>query len=212
MQDTTATDTPEPVTLNSLNGRPAPPIVTEGWKRIQAFSAETLSAFWALLAPVLLTPENASNQELINLFCRENSVSPDVLLTAVGCCEVLLKQAAANDLSPEAFGQDVAALSGGAGELSDFFTTRYPKAKSEFRKKILFETLSGHGKVMTGLQWRLDKVMHSSQGSRLDTDIVLLTLNYMESDRKGEITLQLTRDAAGELKHFCDHLLDFSKD
>ncbi len=200
----------EPIKLNCLKGQPAPPIVMAGWKRLIRFSEQARKAFWNLLAPVLLMPDQADNQNLITLFCKEHEIAPDAVLAVVGCCEVLLKQAAALDLTVEAFRQDLLSLSDDGADLADFVSERYPEAKKELRQKILMASLADHGKVMTDLAWRLDKVQHSSKGNHLNTDIVLLTLHYREGQSPGTITLQLTRETARMLRHFCDRFDDRS--
>jgi len=201
----------EPIKLNCLKGQPAPAIVTAGWKQLTRFSELARKAFWTLLAPVLLMPDHAANQNLIAIFCKEHEIAPDAALAVVGCCEVLLKQASALDLTVGAFRQDLLSLSDDGGDLAEFVSSRYPEAKKELRQKILMEALAAHGKVMTDLEWRLDKVQHSSKGNHLNTDIVLLTLHYREGQNQGAITLQLTHKAAQNLRNFCDRFDDRDK-
>lgn len=204
---------PEPTkqqtTLNCLEGQPAPPVVIEGWKQLCALPRTCRESFRLLLESVLMNPENATNKELILLFSKEHDVPPESLWSAMGCCELLLKQAAALDLPQDRFRQDIEALTGGSpDDLGQFILTRYPDAIEGLRRQILLESLAGHGKVMTGLQWRLDTLKHSSKGNNLNTDIVLLTLSYREGQNENSITLQLTEDAARQLKKFCDRFTD----
>ncbi len=206
MQTKSDTSRPE-IKLNCLEGRPAPPVIIEGWKQLGAFPRSARESFWLLLAPVLMNPGNATNQELITLFCKESEISPENMLAAMGCCELLLKQAAALDLSEDQFQQDLSTLSADQpNDLVQFVRERFPGAKKGLRQQILMETLATHGKVMTSLEWRLDKIQHCSKGNRLNTDIVLLTMHYQEGQNQDSITLQLTQEAAKKLKGFCDRL------
>lgn len=205
------TGTQTEVPLNCLGGRPAPPVVAEGWKQLSAFPRSSWQPFWLLLAPVLLNPSGAANKELTALFCKQHDISPEGMLAAMGCCEMLLKQSAALDLPDDLFQKDLAALTGGnPDELVRFIGERFPEAKRELRNQIFEESLSAHGKVMTGLEWRLDTVRHSSKGNGLNTDVVLLTLQFQEGRKQDRITLQLTKGAARQLKRFCDRLDDDS--
>ncbi len=198
-----------PTALNCLEGRPAPPMVVEGWKQLRALPRPAWEPFWLLLAPVLMNPGHTANKELISLFCQEHKIQPEGMLVAIGCCELLLKQAAAMDLEEEQFHRDLTVLSGEeTEELARFIIERFPKAKLGLRRKMLEESLTAHGKLMTGLEWRLDRVQHSSTGHRLDTDIVLLTLHYREGRKEDRITLQLTKEAAQEIKRFSARLPD----
>ena len=206
MQDTSDLSQKAPA-MNCFEGQPAPPIVTEGWKQLSAFSHQLLEPFWLLLAPAVMNPGNPANQELMALFCKENEISAENMLTAMGCCELLLKQAAALDLPEDLFQQDLETLADGkADNLVQFVRKRFPGARKGLRQQIFMDSLSTHGKVMTGLDWRLDRVQHSSKGNRLNTDIVLLTLHYQEGRKKDSISLQLTREAAKKLKTFCNRL------
>jgi hypothetical protein len=187
-----------------MEGLPAPPVVIEGWKHLSNFPRSSWESFWLLLAPVLMNPGNTSNQELITLFCKEHDISPECTLMAIGCCEQLLKQAAALDLSEDLFYKDLLALTGESpDDLAQFIRKRFSGAMKGLRQQILMDTLATHGKVMTGLEWRLDRVKQSSRGSHLNTDIVLLTLNYQEGGKQDKISLQLNQEAAKMLHDFC---------
>ena len=200
------------IALNCLDGQPAPPVVIEGWKAFGGFSSAAWESFWFLLAPVLMDPDSTTNQDLMRLFSQEYNVAPDSILAAMGCFELLLKNAAARDLPKERFQQDIEGLAGGSlDESGEFILSRYADAMQGLRRQILLEALAAHGKVMTGLQWRLDTLKHASGGNNLNTDIVLLTLAYREGKHEGSITLQLTEEAARQLKGFCDRFTDHQK-
>lgn len=206
-----ATDSPasESVTLNCLEGRPAPPVVMEGWKQLMTFPPQAWEAYWRLLLSALTTPENPAHQNLIGIFCKEFKIVPEAMLLSLGCGELLLRQAAVMNLAAVRFEEDLAALTaGGSDQLLRFMAPRYPEANQLLRNQILLDSLATHGKVMTGLNWRLDKVQHSSHGNHLNTDIILLTIDYREGKTQGAVTLQLTRDAARQLRRFCARIDD----
>ena len=100
------------ILLNCLDGRPAPPVVLEGWQQLSAFPRSAWEPFWRLLAPVRMNPGHAANREMIRQFCTAHDISPDGLLAAMGCCELLLIKAAALDLAQDRFQQDLGALTG----------------------------------------------------------------------------------------------------
>ena len=187
-------------------------MVTEGWKHLCSFPRRVWEPFWHILPPVLLNPTNAANKELITLFCKEQKVPPESMLAAMGCLELLLKQAAALDLPEEKFQQDLEAIAAGnAEELIQFVRDRFPNAKQGLREKIFQESLAAHGKVMIDLEWRVDKVRHSSRGKNLNAEIVLLTLHYREDRKEDKITMQLSKEAAGKLSAFCDRFIHRGK-
>ncbi|MEJ2039666.1 MAG: hypothetical protein P8X55_12155 [Desulfosarcinaceae bacterium] len=177
------TETPEagatPAGLNCFEGQPPPAVVAEGWKQLAAIPKKSWESFWLLLAPVVMNPGSTANKDLVTLFCKEHDIAPESLLVAMGCCELLLKQAAALNLSKEIFRRDLAVLAGDdSDELVHFVVQRFAGAMKGIRRQIFMESLSTHGKVMTGLDWRIDKVKHSSKGNHFDTDIVFLTVHF----------------------------------
>lgn len=207
MQERVASTAEPSIAFNCFGGQTAPSIVVDGWHRLAAFPPAAWEPFWLLLAPVLLQPGSPTHQNLIAMLGQQYSIAPDAMLAAIRCCELLLKQAAALDLTEAQFRQDLESL-GGPAELTGFIQARFSETKQLLRRQILMDSLAAHGKVMTDLEWRLDNVLHSSKGNRLGTEIVLLTLHYLEGRTPGSVTLQLTREAAQMLGRFCDRLDD----
>ena len=58
-----------------------------------------------------------------------------------------------------------------------------------------------------GISWRVDRVLASSHGLGLDTNILLMTLQYEQKGRSRDLTLQATDDTLRRLRDFCDHML-----
>ncbi len=65
-------------------------------------------------------------------------------------------------------------------------------------------TLADHGKVLTGLSWRVDNVTSSDRGADLASPVVFLTLRYQEGKDSDSVTLQLTPESLQELKAFME--------
>jgi hypothetical protein len=206
MPDRAPNTAEQPISLNCFGGHPPPPLVKEGWRQLAGFPHAAWEPFWLLLAPVLLQPGSPANQSLVAMLCKGHGIQPEAMLEAIASCELLLKQAAAMDLTEDQFRLDLEILGGGPSELTQFIRPRFPEAKQVLRSQILMDSLAAHGKVMTDLEWRLDQVMHSSKGNHLSTEIVLLTLHYQEGRSPGTVTLQLTQEAARMLRRFCDRL------
>lgn len=207
MQERAANTTEPSIVFCCFGGQTAPPVVAEGWRRLAAFPRAAWEPFWLLLAPVLLQPGSPTHPNLLAMFGQQHGIAPDAMLAAIRCCELLLKQAAALDLTETQFQKDLESL-GGPAELTGFIQARFPETKQLLRRQILMDSLAAHGKVMTDLEWRLDNVLHSSKGNRLGAEIVLLTLHYQEGRTSGAVTLQLTREAAQMLRRFCNRLDD----
>ena len=195
---------PPEIKLNCCQGRPAPVPVVEGWRQFLRFPEQARKGFWGVLFPALLEPANPSNKQRIESFSREYGLEEEAVVSAMRGCDFLLRQASALDMDAAPFRQDLAALSEGDEQGAEVMLSQYDGAKADLRKVIIQESLADHGKVLVGLDWRVDNVTGSDRGTKLNTTVVFLTLRYRDGKRTERITFQLTPDAVKELKLFCD--------
>lgn len=190
--------------LNCCQKNPAPSFVVDGWKRYLSFSDQAKNSFLKLLAPAMMEPADPENRQRIVNFCNGHGLAEEDVIAAVRSCDFLLRQASMLDLGIDSFQQDLADLSGGDPQAAGPVLANYNAAKADLRLQIVRETLTDHGKVLVGLDWRVDNITASDRGARLDSDVVFLTLRYRDGKRVERITLQLTPEAVRELKHFCE--------
>lgn len=195
---------PPEIKLNCCQGRPAPVPVVEGWRQFLRFPEQARKGFWGVLFPALLEPANPSNKQRVESFSREYGLEEEAVVSAMRGCDFLLRQASALDMDAAPFRQDLAALSEGDEQGAEVILSQYDGAKADLRKVIIQESLADHGKVLVGMDWRMDNVSASNRGAKLNTTVVLLTLKYRENNRIERTTLQLTPDAIKELKLFTD--------
>jgi hypothetical protein len=188
------------IKLHCFNDGPAPPPVVEGWRRFLGFPPQAREAFWAVLGPALTERADADSKQRLAAFCREHALAEQHAVAAVKACDVLLWQASALDLDGERFCQDLEALSDGQSEGRQILLSKYDTVKGELRRRIVEGSLADHGKVLVGLDWRVDHVVSSDRGARLNAPVILLTLRYREADRTERITLQLTPETLQELR------------
>ena len=195
---------PPEIKLNCCQGSPAPVPVVKGWRQFLRFPEQARKGFWGVLFPALLEPANPSNKQRIESFSREYGLEEEAVVSAMRGCDFLLRQASALDMDAAPFRQDLAALSEGDEQGAEVMLSQYDGAKADLRKVIIQESLADHGKVLVGLDWRVDNVTGSDRGTKLNTTVVFLTLRYRDGKRTERITFQLTPDAVKELKLFCD--------
>lgn len=206
MEQKSDTKPPE-IKLNCCQGRPAPLPVVEGWRQFLRFPEQARKGFWGVLFPALLEPANPSNEQRIESFSREYGLEEEAVVLAMRGCDFLLRHASALDLDAAMFQQDLSALSEEDKGGAEVILSKYEAAKADLRKAIIQESLADHGKVLVGIDWRVDNVTASDRGAKLNTTVVLLTLRYRENKRVERITLQLTPEAVKELKLFCDRFV-----
>lgn len=194
------------IRLRCLNGHPAPTPVAEGWRRFLQFPAAARSGFWDVLDPAIKDPANPRNMQRVQDFCNDHGLEKEEALAAVQSCDFLLRQAIVLNLTKQEFSQDLSALSEDRLEEAEIISSHYDSVKTELRNAIIQMSLADHGKVLVGMDWRVDNITASDRGTQLDTSVVFLTLRYRDGDRLGRITLQLTPEALNQLKQFTDRL------
>jgi hypothetical protein len=190
--------------LNCCQGNPAPSFVVDGWKRFIRFPEQARNGFLSLLAPAMMEPADPQNRQRVGTFSNGHGLAEEDVVAAMRSCDFLLRKASMLDLNADAFQQDLADLSGGDPQAAGPVLANYNAAKADLRQQIIRDTLADHGKVLVGLDWRVDNVTASDRGVQLNSDVVFLTLRYREGNTVERITLQLTPEAVEELKLFCE--------
>jgi hypothetical protein len=190
--------------LNCCQGNPAPSFVVDGWKRFIRFPEQARNGFLSLLAPAMMEPADPQNRQRVGTFSNGHGLAEEDVVAAMRSCDFLLRKASMLDLNADAFQQDLADLSGGDPQAAGPVLANYNAAKADLRQQIIRDTLADHGKVLVGLDWRVDNVTASDRGVQLNSDVVFLTLRYREGNTVERITLQLTPEAVKELKLFCE--------
>ena len=196
-----------PITLHCFHGAPAPPEVVDGWRRYLHLPKPARRAIWHLLGPAVLDLDGSQHQELLASFCKEYGIAKEPVVQAVQSCGFVLSRAAALDLGLAQVHEDLAALTGDSAvsdeDAFDILLARYDGMKTQLRGLIMQETLADHGKVLVGLDWRVDTCSASHRGANLDATVVFLTMRYRDGNQFDRATFQLTPEALKQLKLFC---------
>lgn len=162
------------------------------------------------LAEVLLPnleplPEDQLDSRIARL-CRRHDLNPDVAGPALKATVLLFRQAAMHALDSSQLAQDLAAL-GGSEELGELLVPLYEQARPDLRREAARATIAAHGKVLAGVEWRVDTLGSSSRGRQLNLPVAMLTFHYLDGERTDRITLQLLPDMVASLREICDLLI-----
>jgi hypothetical protein len=79
--------------------------------------------------------------------------------------------------------------------------------KTQVRAELLRGTIADHGKLVEGIDWRIDSISASDRGESFGYAIGVLTFRYREGEERSRITVQLLPDALAELRAICDRML-----
>ena len=192
------------IKLRCFQDNPPPSVVLDGWQKLTQFPEEAKSDFWNALRPTLMRPNHPSNEKLLKTFCSKHSLAEADAVDTLRCCDLLFRRASALNLDRAAFQQDLTALSSGDAGAGEFLLVQFDEAKGALRQQIVLDSLADHGKLIVGVDWRIDDVSVSDRGVALNTRVVLMTLRYREGNRQERITFQITPEAMNELRQFCN--------
>jgi hypothetical protein len=197
---------PAPVRLYALGGEEAPSQVVADLKAVLRLPERAKVHFWEALGPCLKEPLTPAIEELLSGFCRAFEAPDADVGSAIRACRFLLREASIRNLSPSAFADDIARLSGGSKELTSILLAGFEAAKKVVRSEIVAASLADHGKLCETIEWRVDTVSTSSRGDKIQIPVVWLTLGYREGERRDRISLQLTPEAVQSFRRVFDKI------
>jgi len=168
--------------LRSLGGMQPNEQILEDWKRLQALPPRALESFYDLLKPSL-GPGRARPQDLENqaqAYCQLYDVRPSNLSSALRSCGFLLTRASQLALPAESFRRDLESLCTDTPAVVDTLMQHYDEARGLIRQEMVQGSLFDHGKVLMGIDWRVDTIQASNHGADIGLPVALLTLRCQQ--------------------------------
>ncbi|MGK4004052.1 COMM domain-containing protein [Sorangium sp. So ce1036] len=204
-----AGDAPAAPGLRCLGGGPPPPELAADLRRLLELSPGARQRLWEALGPSLGEPVPAAVERLLDAFCRRHDVGSEALARVLKACRFLVREASKRDLDRAALAADLAALAPGEGGdvIQAILLAGYDQARALVRRELVRSALLDHGRLLTGVDWRVDTIAASSRGASIQAPVVLLTLTYQEGGQSTRLTLQATPDLLRELQRLCAEVL-----
>ncbi len=198
---TESTESNGAMRLHCLAGQAASAEVLSDWQRLMGLPERARGSLWELVT-ASLGQVDAALERRAEAFCQLYGVAAADLQSSLRVCRFLMGRASAIDLPFAQMAEDVALLSRGAQpEMGALFLSHYDAAKALVRRGLVERMMLDHGKVLTGLDWRVDKIAASDRGVGRDTPVVLLTLRLRDGDREERNTFYLTPEAFTQMKN-----------
>lgn len=201
------TPTPTLPKLRSLGGAAPPAEILRDAEQALELPPRLRERFWDILGPCLAEPLPRELEADLDRLCAEHALAPDALARALKACRFLVRSAAAHDLDGRAFAEDLALLAGGSPRLANLLLPGYEAARAVVRSELARTALHDHGKVIEGIDWRIDVITASSQAAKLRAPLAVITLRYREGDDRDRITLNATPEVLETLRELCDRML-----
>jgi hypothetical protein len=194
-------------TLLSLGGMSPPPELSLGLKDLLLLPKEAQDHFWEVLGPSLRVPVPKDLDQHLLAFQRQHEAPERRLARALGASRQLLRQAVGNNLTVAEFEGDLARVSEDAAKLGRILLPAYERAVPIVREEVLYGSITDHGKLLAGVDWRVDSMLLSHRGRRLQSPIAIVTLRYIEGKEQRRITLQVLPEMIDQLKAMCERIV-----
>jgi hypothetical protein len=194
-----------PPELRSLGGSAPPAEILGDLARAIGLPERGRQRFWEALGPCLSEPLPADVEARLDRFCQRLELDPGALARAIKACRFLVRQASSHNLDRAAFAEDLGKLPD-AGALRELLLPGYEAARAQVRAELVRATMADHGKLLEGVDWRIDQVAASSHAPALRVPVAVVTMRYREGERRERITFHATPDALAGLRELCDRL------
>jgi len=205
--DGSANNGGSPMRLYSLGGAEAPPDLGADLRCLLGLPLGALQQVWQVLGPSLAEVIAPETEQLLDVFCAAYKVNEDDVARAIKGCRFLIREAARLDVPAGALADDIDRLCPGEALVKELLLAGYEPARDRIRQEILRAAIADHGKLLVGVNWRVDAIQASERGAKLGMPIAMLTLHFRDGGEAGRVTLQVLPDMMGELKHVCDAVL-----
>lgn len=203
----TGSDDILPLRLHSLGGHGAPREIVADFLALKDLPGSARARLWEVLGLFLGEETRPGATEALERFCAAHAADPGPTSRGLKAARFLVRQAAARDLSPAVFAEDLAAVTDRDEALSQVLLSGYDAAKTAIRADIVRQSFLDHGKVLERVEWRTEVVSGSSRGDRLRAPAVTMTFSYLEGDQKGRVTMHMPREVVLQLRALCDKIL-----
>ncbi len=157
------------------------------------------ASFWRALGPSLPEPIPASLEEHLDRFVLASGADGEELARALKACRFVVREASRRGLSRAQFEADCALLLPHDPDGARILAEGFEQGREVVRRELAEAAIVRHGKLLVGVDWRVDTIRSSKEASALGQAVVMLTLTYREGDRTERVTLQALPHSLAEL-------------
>ncbi len=202
-----------PPKLLCIDGTECPETIPSDLAALRALPPSAQAAFWEVLEPCLAPAPGADADRAIEAFARQHRAVGGLIAEALRGCRFLMYEAARRDLDRLSFAADLGTLlasdvaDGQAESLRTVLLSRYDDAKQRLRREIVSRSIADHGRLLTGADWRVDRIAASQHGRAIDAPVALVTFSYREGSEQKRLTFHAELGMMLRLKQICEQVL-----
>lgn len=199
-----STQADSPIPLLCLNERPAPPTLAADLEALVGLTALAKERLREILLPCLAPTLEPTLDKNVETFALRTEVPTSKLVAALRGCRFLFESVARAGAEPHVLAADLARLAPErAEELRSLLLPVYEPAVRLIRNELIRRTILDHGALLTGTDWRVDRILGSQHGAALDATLGVLTFTYKRGTHEERLTLHCE---PGELRSLRDAL------
>jgi hypothetical protein len=192
-----------------LNERPAPASLAADVEALLGLSPQAKGRLLEILLPCLAPTLGPEVDQKVEAFARQTEVVPSRLVFALRGLRFLLETVARAAAEKHVLSVDLGRLGGErAEELRALVLPLYEPATKVLRAEMVRRTILDHGALLTGVDWRVDRVLGSQHGHALGATLGVLTLSYRHGSQEERLTLHCEPAVLQNLRTILDAMLE----
>lgn len=186
-------------------GMEPPAGVAADLARLDGFSESALSHFLDVVEVVLPEPASPGVDKVVETFSAEHGLAPNDVTRAAKAVRHVLRASAKLAVTAAQLDADLSTMVGPAAQ--GFFEGIFEAAMDAIRGELVARTITDHGKVLLGADWRVETIAMSNHGANLAAPLVVLTLRYEENGERKAVTLNALPSTLKKLQTILDAIL-----
>ena len=187
--------------LQCLDGESPPPELGEALGHLREIPPRQRAD---LLSQLLEPLSDDQIDARIGRLCRRLELAPDRAGPGLKAARFVLRAAAAMNLDREALGADLALLD--VENYVDILDI-YDASRATLRAEVIQASIVAHGRVLMGVEWRIDTLGSSNRGRKLNVPVALMTFHLQNGTQTEHVTMQLVPQMVEQLRDVCNRLL-----
>jgi len=202
-----STSKPGSMALKCLGGDEPAADLLLGLKDLRAWPQGAKAHLWDALGLAVAYPLPKDLDTRLEAFRRQHEVPPGRFARAITACHRLLNETGRRNLDQAQLEADLVVLAGSDRELVDRLLSGFDRAMDGIKRQILHSSLSDHGSLLLGVDWRVDLMVRSHRGEELKTPVIQMTLRCLEGKQENRKTVQVLPEQLRELQAMCEQIL-----
>lgn len=200
---------PEAPALRCLAGGAPPPEMADDLRQLIALPRPARKDFWIPLRAYLRPELDDDAEAAITGYCEKHELTPPDIASPIRATRHLFRQGARHDASPEDLAADVTTLLDieEAQDLLGLFVPWYEDLVPHLRRLMVRQTVTDHGKLVTGTRWRLEHITSSDRAEGIDMPVAMVTFSYVDGAREQRTTLCFLPDQLAALRDATQEML-----